>query len=155
MLGLLAAALGPAGSPASAGAGRGPGLSPATAFVTVYGLGRSVRLDERGTLAALDAVWQALGEVPAVAPVGDGPRLLAAVRLNEQVLDVAIWKPQTLVVAGGRFPNVSALLVPVTGTWRHRILVVQIGHVVASPALVDSPALAAIDDAVRTAVGPR
>lgn len=131
------------------------GLSPETAFVTVEGLGRSVRLDAGRTHAALEAVWQLLGDVAAIAPVAGGPRLLAVLRLNEQVLDITIWKPQTLIVAARRLPNVSAIVLPVTGSWRHRLLVVQTGLVAASPPLIDSPALAALDDAVRTAVGPR
>jgi hypothetical protein len=81
--------------------------------------------------------------------------VLAVLRLNEQVLDITIWKPQTLVVAARRLPNVSAIVLPVTGSWRHRLLVVQTGSVAASPPLIDSPALAALDDAVRTAIGPR
>ena len=131
------------------------GLSPATAFVTVEGRGRPVRLDGRQTRAALDAVWQMLGEVPAVAPLSHGPRVLAVLRVNEQVLDVAIWKPQTLIVAARRLPNASAIVIPVTGAWRHRVLIVDAGRVLASPPLIDSPALAAIDAAVRRAVGPR
>jgi len=141
----------PAGGPAQ---GRDGGLSPATAFVTVDGPGRTVRLDAQRTRDALNAVWQLLGDVATVAPVAGGPRLLAELRLNEQVLDVTIWKAQTLVVAARRLPNVSAVVFPVTGTWRHRVLVVQMGHVVASPRLIDSPAVAALDDAVRRAVGP-
>ena len=131
------------------------GLSAATAFVTVEGSGRSVRLDAGRTRAALDAVWRMLGDVPAVAPVADGPRLLAVLRVNEQVLDVAIWKPQTLIVAARRLPNVSAIVIPITGTWRHRVLVVQTGRVLASRPLTDSGELAAIDETVRTAIGPR
>lgn len=114
-----------------------------------------MRLAARRADAALAAVWQVLGGVPSVAPVSDGPRLLAVLRLNEQVLDVAIWKPQTLVVAARRLPNVSAVVVPVTGIWRHRLLVVQTGRVLASPPLGDSPALAALDEAARAAVGLR
>jgi len=136
-------------------AARAEGLSPASAFVTVEGSGRSVRLDAQRTRAALDAVWRLLGDVSAVAPVADGPRLLAVLRVNEQVLDVTIWKPQTLIVAARRLPNVSAIVVPVTGTWRHRVLVVQTGRVLASPPLIDSGRLAAIDETVRAAVGPR
>lgn len=146
-------ALGP--STPHARAGGSSGLGTATAFVSVDGLGRSVRLDARAARAVLDAVWLVLGDVPVIAPVAGGPRLLAALRLNEQVLDVTVWKPQTLVVAARRLPNVSAIVIPVTGPWRHRVLLVQTGQVTASPRLVDSPALAAIDDAVRTAVGPR
>ncbi len=131
------------------------GLNAVTAVVTVDGLGRSVRLDERHAHVALDAMWQVLGEVPAVAPVNGGPRLLATLRLNEQVVDVTIWKAQTLVVAARRLPNVSAIVFPVTGLWRHRVLVVQVGRVAASPRLIDSPAVAALDDVVRAAVGPR
>lgn len=142
-------ALGPA-------AGIAPsGLSTATAFVTVDGLGRSVRLDQGHARIALDAVWQVLGDVPALVPVNGGPRLLATLRLNEQVLDVTIWKAQTLVVAARRLPNVSAIVFPVTGLWRHRVLVVQVGRVVASPRLVDSVSIAALDDVVQSAVGPR
>jgi hypothetical protein len=131
------------------------GLDATTAFVTVEGSGRRVRLDAERTLAVLAAVWQVLGNVPALSPVAGGPRLLAAVRINEQVLDVAIWKPQTLIVAARRFPNASAIVIPVTGAWRHRVLIVDAGRVLASPPLIDSPALAAIDAAVRRAVGPR
>ena len=131
------------------------GLSPATAFVTVDGPGRTVRLDGARARAALDAVWQVLGAVPTIAPVVRGPRLLAELRVNEQVLGVTIWKAQTLVVAARRLPNVSAIVFPVTGTWRHRVLIVQMGRVAASPRLIDSASVAALDDAVRRAVGPR
>lgn len=134
---------------------RPEGLDAATAFVTVEGSGHRVRLDAQRTRAALDAVWQVLGDVPALAPVAGGPRLLAVVRVNEQVLDVAVWKPQTLVVAALRVQNVSAIVVPTTGTWRHRLLMVQMGRVFASPRLLDSPALALLDETVRAAVGPR
>lgn len=146
---LSSLALGSAGGTAPAG------LSTATAFVTADGLGRSVRLDPRHAHLALDAMWEVLGEVPALVPVNGGPRLLVTLRLNEQVLDVTIWKAQTLVVAARRIPNVSAIVFPVTGLWRHRVLVVQMGRVVASPRLVDSLSIAALDDAVRSAVGPR
>ena len=147
---------GPVTAPPSAQTSARPeGLSAATALVTAFSRGRTVRLDAPRARAALDAVWQVLGDAPAVAPVAGGPRLLAVLRVNEQVLDVTIWKQQTLIVAARRLRNASAVLVPVTGTWRHRVLVVQVGAVVASPVLVDSPALAAIDDLVRTAVGPR
>ncbi|HKX17891.1 MAG TPA: hypothetical protein VJT33_07785 [bacterium] len=142
-------ALGPAAGTAPAG------LSTATAFVTVDGLGRSVRLDERHAHIALDAMWWVLGDVPAIAPVNGGPRLLATLRLNEQVLDVTIWKAPTLIVASRRLSNVSAIVFPVTGLWRHRVLVVEMGRVEASPRLVDSVSVAALDDAVRSAIGPR
>jgi hypothetical protein len=141
--------------PAEASPPTAAGLSPATAFVTVDGHGRTVRLDARRTREALDAVWQVLGDVATVAPVAGGPRLLAALRLSEQVLGVTIWKAQTLVVAARRLPNVSAIVFPVTGTWRHRVLIVQMGRVVASPRLIDNTAVAALDNAVRRAVGPR
>jgi hypothetical protein len=141
--------------PAEASTPPAKGLSPATAFVTVDGHGRTVRLDAGRTRRALDAVWQVLGDIVTVAPVAGGPRLLAQLRVNEQVLDVTIWKAQTLVVAARRLPNVSAVVFPVTGTWRHRVLIVQMGRVAASPRLIDSPAVAALDDVVRTAVGAR
>jgi hypothetical protein len=141
--------------PARASPPPAKGLSPATAFVTVDGHGRTVRLDVARTRAALDAVWQVLGAVPTIAPVARGPRLLAELHVNEQVLGVTIWKAQTLVVAARRLPNVSAIVFPVTGTWRHRLLIVQLGRVVASPRLIDSTAVAALDNAVRRAVGPR
>ncbi len=152
---VLAAAAVPWPAPVLSAAAAPAGLSTATAFVTVHGLGRSVRLDDRHAHVALDAMWQVLGDVPAIAPVNGGPRLLATLRLNAQVLDVTIWKAQTLVVAAHRLPNVSAIVFPVTGQWRHRVLVVQMGRVVASPRLIDSPAVAALDEAVRAAVGPR
>lgn len=155
VLWVLAAGAVPWFAPDRPAAAAPAGLSTATAFVTVDGLGRSVRLDERHAHTALDAMWQVLGDVPAVASVNGGPRVLAALRLNEQVLDITIWKAQTFVVAARRLPNVSAIVFPVTGQWRHRVLVVQMGRVVASPPLIDSPAIAALDDAVRAAVGPR
>src|SRR5262249_34350948 len=98
MLGLLAAAAGaacgrtPAQKPAPRGVAplrtspprraRSAGLDATTAFVTVEASGRRVRLDAERTRAALAAVWQVLGDVPALAPVAGGPRLLAAVRVN-------------------------------------------------------------------------
>ena len=151
---VLAAAVGASVLPAEASTPPAKGLSPTTAFVTVDGHGRTVRLDAGRTRHALDAVWQVLGDIVTVAPVAGGPRLLAQLRVNEQVLDVTIWKAQTLVVAARRLPNVSAVVFPVTGTWRHRVLIVQMGRVAASPRLIDSPAVAALDDVVRTAVGP-
>jgi hypothetical protein len=131
------------------------GLSPATALVTIDAVGRAVRLDAAQSRPVLDAVWQILGGIPSVEPVASGARFLAELRLNEQVVDVAIWKPQRLVVAARRLSNVSAVVVPVTGAWRHRVLIVQLGRVVASPRLLESQALATLDRAVDAAVGLR
>jgi hypothetical protein len=167
LLGVLAAAASgcrparPAGQPAvspTAPAAETPapaGLSTATAYVTVSGLGRSVRLDAARAHRILDDVWQILGDVPSVAPVADGPRQLAMLRINEQVLDVVVWKPQAFAVAAQRLPDVSGIMIPVTGPWRHRVLLIQTGSVAASPPLLDSAALAAVDDAVQRAIGPR
>lgn len=69
-------------------------------------------------------------------------------------MDVVVWKPQPLVVAARRFPNVSGVFVPTTGPRRHRVLIVQTGRVTASPQLVASVALAAIDRAAQGAIGP-
>jgi len=131
------------------------GLSPATADVTVSGLGRSVRLDKPRARAVLDDVWQILADIPGVAPVPDGPLRLAVLRMNQQVLDVVVWKPQTLVVGGQRLRSVSGIVIPVTGPSRHHVLLIQTGRVAVSPKLMDSAALAAVDDAVQAAIGPR
>jgi hypothetical protein len=126
------------------------GLSTSTAFVTVMRR-RPMRLESRAASPILDAIWQVLGAVPAMTPQPGGPRLLANLRMNEDLVDVTIWHAQDLDVAGQRLGGVSGIVIPFTGSWRHRVLIIREGRVDASPALPDSPELATIERAVDTA----
>ncbi|GEM_PF-1216277 len=126
------------------------GLSTSTAFVTVMRR-RPMRLESRAASPVLDAIWQVLGAVPAVTPQPGGARLLANLRMNEDLVDVTIWQAQDLDVAGRRLGGVSGIVIPFTGPWRHRVLIIREGRVEASPALPDSPELATIERAVDTA----
>jgi len=145
----------PAPRAAAPPAGRVPvtsGLSPTTAFVTVVH-GKPVRLRPEAAAPVLDAVWQILGTVGSLAPEPDGPRLLANLRLNEYLVDVTIWRAERLDVAGQRLDGVSGVVIPFTGAWRHRVLVVRAGTVEASPVLLDSPELATLERAVDAGSG--
>lgn len=137
----------PSGPPQDAG------LGPLTAFVTAVRSRRPVPLDPRTVAAALATVQRILDRVDTLAPQRGGPRLLANLRLNEYLLDVAIWKPQALIVGGRRLSDISGIVIPFTGAWRHRVLVVREGEVEASPALLDSPDLSALERTVESSGG--
>ncbi|HLJ60435.1 MAG TPA: hypothetical protein VKZ50_11955 [bacterium] len=126
------------------------GFTTSNAFVTVV-RGKTVRLSPDAAAPVLDAVWQVLGAVPAIAPEPGGPRLLANLRMNEHLVDVTIWRTQALDVAGQRLGGVSGVVIPFTGLWRHRVLIVREGQVDASPPLTDSAELATIEHAVDAA----
>ncbi len=121
--------------------------------MTALRLRRTVRLDPKTAAAALDAVWRILDHVETLAPQRDGPRLLANLRVNEYLLDVTVWKPQALFVAGRHLTDVSGIVIPFTGAWRNRVLLVREGDVEASPALLDSLDLAALERTVESAGG--
>jgi hypothetical protein len=129
------------------------GLGPANVFVTVVRGRQPVRLDPRQTIDAVSAVWRVLESVDHLAPQAGGPGLLAMLRLNDYLLDVTVWRPQAVVIAGRRLEGVSAIVVPFTGTWRHRVLIDREGRVQASPTLVDSPELAALERLVESSGG--
>ncbi len=112
-----------------------------------------VRLDPGQATGVLAEVERILDGISVLAPEPGGSRLLAMLRLNEYLLDVSVWRPQSLVVAGHRFPDVSGIVIPVTGTWRHRVLIVQGGEIEASPALLDTPDLAALERVVESVGG--
>jgi hypothetical protein len=126
------------------------GFTTSSALVTVVH-GKTVRLPPAASAPVLDAVWQVLGAVPTVSPQPGGPRLLANLRMNEHLVDVTIWRTQALDVAGQRLGGVSGVVIPFTGRWRHRVLIVREGRVDASPPLADSPELATIEHAVDAA----
>jgi hypothetical protein len=71
--------------------------------------------------------------------------------MTEYLVDVTIWRTQALDVAGRRLGGVSGIVIPTTGPWRHRVLIVREGQVDASPPLADSPELATIERAVDAA----
>ncbi len=145
-----AAGPGPASPPAPRSTAAVRGLSTSTAFVTVRRR-NAVRLGPDASGPILDQVWEVLGVIPAVTPQPGGPRLLANLRINEDLVDVTIWRTQDLDVAGQRLYGVSGIVIPFTGPWRHRVLIVQRGQVEASPTLADSPELGAIERAVDAA----
>jgi len=141
-----------AAAPHAGGAPAPGGLSVTTSFVTVVH-GKPVLLRPDAAAPVLDAVWQILGTVGSLAPQPDGPRLLANLRLNEYLVDVTIWRAQRLDVAGRRLDGVSGVVIPFTGAWRHRVLVVRTGTVDASPVLLDSPEMATLERAVEAGGG--
>jgi len=127
------------------------GLGRATAFVTVIRGRRTARLDPGKSAEALQAVQRVLDRVGALTPESGGPRLLANLRLNEYLLDVAVWTPQALIVAGRRLTDVSGIVIPFTGKWRNRVLIVREGEVEASPVLLENPDLAGLERVVESA----
>jgi len=120
------------------------------AIVTVRRPRRSVTLPPREAWDTLRAVQDALEEATALSREPDGARLLANLRLNEHLLDITIWTPQTLFAGGRRLPGVSAILIPFTGAWQNRILLVRAGEVDASPPLIGSASLAALRRVVES-----
>lgn len=126
-----------------------PGLGPGTAIVTLRRIRSSVTLAAPQTAEALRATQDVLAQAGTLTPVPAGRRLLANLRLNEHLLDVAIWTPQTLSVSGHRFVGVSGILIPFTGAWRNRLIIVHAGEVAASAPLLDSPPLFTLERMVE------
>jgi hypothetical protein len=103
----------------------------------------------------LDTVWRLIGNLGDLSSEPNGPRFLANLRLNESLLNVTLWTPQPLVIGLRRVPDVSGLIIPFSGPWRNRVLVVQEGAVEASPSLLESDDLAALRRVVESAgAGP-
>lgn len=96
----------------------------------------------------LARVGEVLAQVGSLTPRPDGPRLLAGLRLSEDLVDVTVWTPQTLAVGGQRLGDVSGILVPMTGPLRHRVLVVREGRVAVSSSPVSGPAMEALQRTV-------
>jgi len=138
-------------APVAPSASRMTGLGPGTAFVTIVHNRRTVPIEPRQVAGTLDTVQRVLDRVDAVAPEPDGARLLANLRLNEYLLDVTIWTPQVLVVGGRRVTGVSGIVIPFTGAWRNRVLVSRQGDIEASPTLLASPDLSALERTVESA----
>jgi len=131
----------------------GAALSAETAFASVTRWRRTTRLDTAQTSMVLNTVWRIIGDLDDLSPEPNGPRLLANLRLNEFLLNVTLWTPRPLVLGARRVPNVSGLIVPFTGPWRNRILVVREGAVEASPPLLESDDLAALRGIVESTGG--
>ncbi len=125
------------------------GVGPATSFVAVVRGRQRLPLDARQNADALAAVGRLLDSVGTLAPEPRGVRLLTELRLNEYLLDVTVWSPQTLDVGGTRLTGVSGIVIPFTGAWRNRILIDRGGTIAASPPLLDSPDLAALERLVE------
>jgi hypothetical protein len=133
----------------------GAGLSAKTAFASVTRWRRTTRLDTAQTSMVLDTVWRLIGNLGDLSSEPNGPRFLANLRLNESLLNVTLWTPQPLVIGLRRVPDVSGLIIPFSGPWRNRVLVVQEGAVEASPSLLESDDLAALRRVVESAgAGP-
>lgn len=129
------------------------GLSPGTTIVTVRRTGRSVSLAPKDAAPALEALQNVLAEVGTLTPEPDGPRILANLRVNERLLDVAVWTPQTLSVGGRWLTDVSGIVIPFTGPWRNRVVVVREGAVEASQTLLENLDLAALERVVESRGG--
>ncbi len=125
------------------------GLGPATSFVAVVRGRQRLPLDARQNADALAAVGRLLDSIGTLTPEPGGVRLLTELRLNEYLLDVTVWSPQTLDVGGTRLIDVSGIVIPFTGAWRNRILIVRGGTIAASPPLLDSSDLAALERLVE------
>ena len=156
---LAAACAGPPGArrgPGPAVPSASAGISTDTAFVTVVTVTAvhrtSVRLEARDAAPVLEAAWRLVGTTPSLAFRPDGTRLLANLRLGASLVDVSIWDPQTLVIAGRRLENVSGIAIPLTGAWRGRAFVVQEGAVQVTAPLADAD-VAAFETAVDAAGG--
>lgn len=132
-------------APAAAASGRGSGLTPRTARVVVLRTRRVRPLSAEEAARVLALVQEALPHAGALAPYTDGPRLLANLRLNEHLVDIALGVPQPLAVGPRRIPEVSRVVIPFTGTWRKRILVVREGRVEASRPLLGDLRLADLE----------
>lgn len=125
------------------------GLGPATSFASVVRGRQRFPLDARQNAGALAAVGRLLDRVGTLAPAPGGIRLFTELRLNEYLLDVTVWSPQSLDAGGTRLDDVSGILIPFTGAWRSRILIDRGGTIVASPPLPDNPDLAALERLVE------
>ncbi|HKV44534.1 MAG TPA: hypothetical protein VJT32_07665, partial [bacterium] len=94
----------------------------------IVGSGKAVRV--------LALVREALQHAGPFTPYPDGPRLLVNLRLNEHLVDITMGVPQTLAVGPRRVSGVSQVVIPFTGSWRKRILLVRQGRVEASRPLL-------------------
>ena len=122
--------------PGRAGARAEGGLGPDTARLTVmrhHGVRTLSAVDANQALALVRDMLPAAGPLT---PVPDGPRFLANLRLNEQLVDITLGVPQSLTVGSHQIPAVSGLVIPFTGEWRQRIVVLQTGQVEVSGPLV-------------------
>ena len=118
---------------------RGVGLTPEAARVTILRHNRVRTLSAAETAQALALVADALSEADPLVPVPDEPRFLANLRLNEYLIDITMGVPQALVIGPRSIPAVSGLVVPFTGNWRKRIIVLQEGRVeISGPLLASS-----------------
>lgn len=126
------------------------GLGPGTAIVTLRRTRGPVTLAAPQAAEALRAVQDVLAEAGTLTPEPAGPRLLANLRLNEHLLDVAIWTPQTLSLGGRWITGVSGILIPFTGAWRNRLIIVHAGKVAASAPLLDSLSLFTLERMVES-----
>lgn len=134
----------------------GTGLSTDTAFVTLVTVTAvqrtSVRLAARDAASVLAAAWRLVGTAPDLALEPDGTRLLANLRLDASLVDISIWDPQSLVLAGRRVGGVSGIVIPLSGAWHGRAFVVQEGTVQVTPAFGDAD-MAVFEAAVAAAAG--
>jgi hypothetical protein len=122
--------------PSEVGA-RVAGLGPDVATLTVmrhHGVRTLSTADANQALALIRDILPAAGPLT---PVPDGPRFLANLRLNEQLVDITLGVPQSLIVGSRQIPAVSGLVIPFTGEWRQRIVVLQTGQVEVSGPLVN------------------
>jgi hypothetical protein len=123
--------------PNAAGTQAAGGLGPDAAMVTVmrhHGVRMLSAADANQALALVRNMLPAAGPLT---PVPDGPRFLANLRLNEQLVDIKLGMPQSLVVGSRQISAVSGLVIPFTGKWRQRIVVLQTGQVEVSGPLVN------------------
>ena len=115
------------------------GLTPEAARVTILRHNRVRTLSAAETAQALALVADALSEAGPLVPVPDEPRFLANLRLNEHLIDITMGVPQALVIGPRSIPAVSGLVVPFTGNFRKRIIVLQEGGVeISGPLLASS-----------------
>jgi hypothetical protein len=123
--------------PSGAGARAAGGLEPGVVRLTVmrnHGVRTLSAADANQALALVRDMLPAVGPLT---PVPDGPRFLANLRLNEQLVDITLGVPQSLVVGSLQIPAVSGLIIPFTGEWRQRIVVLQTGQVEVSGPMVN------------------
>jgi hypothetical protein len=74
---------------------------------------------------------------------------LTTLRLSEDLVDVTVWTPQTLLAGTGPLRDVSGIVIPLTGPYRHRVLVVREGRVAVSRDRVDAPPIDVLEQAVE------
>jgi hypothetical protein len=123
--------------PSGAGTRAPGGLGPDVARLTVMRHHRVRTLSAADANQALALIGDVLPAAGPLTPVPDGPRFLANLRLNEQLVDITLGVPQSFVVGSRQISAVSALVIPFTGEWRWRIVVVQTGQVEVSGPLVN------------------